>query len=200
MPTGQSKVLQRRWSNADGEKVWLWISFGIIITIILFTVLFGTLNICLGKPIAKLRDLEADQAKKGNRVETLTLELEGLRSRFARQTQESDGAKRDKASAERNLNTQREVVQQQNERITGLTQERDEKASELRQRTTELAEARQYGTEKATEANTLKSNLRDVEAERARLERECDRVKMQLSFATEQMARHRRHCSLEEEE
>ncbi len=193
-------MLQRRWSNADGEKVGLWISFGIIITIILFTVLLGSLNIYLGKPISKLRGFENDQANRDNRAETLTHELDDIRTQLERKTEESQLAVKDKDGAERSFDTQRQLVQQQNDRIASLVRERDEKANELRQRTTELAESRQFATEKATENNNMRNNLRDVEAERTRSVRECDRLRMQLNFANEQLARHCRKCKLDEED
>ena len=167
-------------------------SFGIIIAIIFFTILLGTLNIYLGKPIAKLRGFEDEKAVRDNRVETLTQEADNLRTQLARKTEESEAAITAKEGAERSYNTQQQLVQQQNERITALIRERDEKVEELRQRTTELAESRLFGTEKATETSNLRNNLRDVEAERARLDRDCDRYKLQLNFATEQNARHRR--------
>ncbi|KAJ9602753.1 hypothetical protein H2200_012533 [Cladophialophora chaetospira] len=192
--------LQRRWSNADGEKVGLWISFGIIITIVLFTVLLGSLNIYLGKPISKLRGFEDEQATRDNRAETLIHELEEVRGELGRKTEESQAAAKDKDGAERSFETQRQLVQQQNDRIASLIRERDEKAEELRQRTTELVESRQFGTDKATENNNIRNNLRDVEAERTRLDRECDRLKMQLNYATEEMARHRRRCKMDEED
>ncbi|ETI21598.1 hypothetical protein G647_07945 [Cladophialophora carrionii CBS 160.54] len=192
-------VFQRRWSNADGEKVGLWISFGIIIAIILFTVLLGSLNIYLGKPISKIRELEDEQAVRDNRAETLARELEDVRSQLARKSEVCESALRTKEGAERNFDIQRQLVLQQNDRIANLTRARDEKADEVRQRSTELAESRLFGTERATETTNLRNELRDVEAERTRLDRECDRLKMQLSFATEQIARHRRHCNLDEE-
>ncbi|OCT45305.1 hypothetical protein CLCR_06328 [Cladophialophora carrionii] len=192
-------MFQRRWSNADGEKVGLWISFGIIIAIILFTVLSGSLNIYLGKPISKIRELEDEQAARDNRAETLARELEGVRSQLARKSEVCEIALRTKEGAERNFDIQRQLVLQQNDRIANLIRARDEKADEVRQRTTELAESRLFGTERATETTNLRNELRDVEAERTRLDRECDRLKMQLTFATEQIARHRSHCNLDEE-
>jgi chromosome segregation ATPase len=193
-------TFQRRWSNADGEKVGLWISLGIIITIILFTVLLGSLNIYLGKPLSKVREFEDEQAVRDNRAEALAQELEEVRNQLARKSEEYEAALREKEGVERNFDTQRQLVQQQNDRIANLTRAGDEKADELRQRTTELAESRLFGTERATETTNLRNNLRDVEAERIRLDRECDRLKMQLNFATEQIARHRRHCNLDDED
>ncbi len=189
----QTHTLQRRWSNADGEKVGLWISFGIIITFVLFTVFLGSLNIYLGKPISKLRGFEADQAVQADRAETLTHELEDLRTQFARKTEESQAAVEIKDGVERSFDTQRQLVQQQNDRMASLTRERDEKAAEL-------AASRHFGTEKATENDSMRNHLRDVEVERTRLDRECERLRMQLNFAAEQMARHHRHCKMVDED
>ena len=189
----QNHTLQRRWSNADGEKIGLWISLGVIITIILFTVLLGSLNIYLGKPISKLRGFEANQASNDTRAETLTHELDDVRTQLEQKKEETQVVVKLKDGAERSFDTQRQLVQQQNDRIASLVRERDEKAAEL-------TESRQFGTGKATDNDNLRNNLRDVEAERTRLNRECDRLRMQLSFATEQMARHHRHCKMLEED
>lgn len=195
-----TKMLQRRWSNADGEKVGLWISFGIIITIIFFTALLGTLNIYLGKPISKLHQFEDEQAVRDTRADTLAQEIENLRNQLAQKTEESETATRDRESAERvattvnqNFETQQQLVQQQNDRITGLIRERDEKIEEL-------TESRRFGTEKATENHNLRNNLRDVEAERTQLGRDRERLRLQLSFAQSEMATHRRHCNMEGDE
>jgi hypothetical protein len=190
-PTSQTThphQLQRRWTNADGEKVGLWISLGIIITIILFIILLGTLNISMGKPLSKLREFEKDKSTRDTRAETLTAELADLRTQLATKTEECETAKRNNAGADRMFATQQQLAAQLNERIASLNRERDEKVEELRVRTVELAESRLFGTERATECGGLRNNLRDGLVERNKLDRECDRLRMQLSFAAQQLA------------
>ena len=157
-PHQRLNTLQRRWSNADGEKVGLWMSFGILTAFIFFTLLLGTLNIHLGKPIAKLRVLEDEKAVRENRVETLTQEADELRGQIARKTEENETAVRTRDNAERTYTTQRQLVQQQNDRIANLVRERDEKAEELRQRAAELAASRLFGTERARESDNLEKH------------------------------------------
>ena len=191
--------VERRWTNADGEKVFLWISLGSIITIILFTILLGTLNLYLGKPIAKVREFEDEKAVRDTRADTLTRELEDLRTQLARETEEREAAVKAKEAAERGFNTQTELVQQQNDRIRELNRERDDRAEEVRQRVIELVESRLFATERATETTNLRNNLQGAEAEKTRLERECDRLRMQLNFANEQVARLRQRCNVDED-
>jgi len=183
-----SRLLQKRWTNADGEKVGLWMSLGILVAFIFFTIILSGTNIVLGKPMARLRRFEDEKAVKDDRVEALTQKVEQL-ERTARENEVAlRTANTEAREANGKLDLQRALVAEKDLRITDLTRQADDKTQQLRTRIAELGESRvQFGNQR-DEARVLQREKDAAEARCAEKETEIQLLRAQLTHAIQMQA------------
>lgn len=97
-----TQTIHRRWTDADGEKVGLWMALGIIVTIIFFTLLLGAYNFILGNPFLKVNKLKQDFDAKRIEADDLEREVNQLKTSLqqTRNTLRTTTSQKDNAEAE----------------------------------------------------------------------------------------------------
>ena len=181
-------MLQKRWSNADGEKVGLWMALGILVSFILFTFILGGTNYVLGKPLARLRRFEDDKAVRDERIDILTKQVTQLERRGRENETALRSANTEARDAKEKLDIQRALVAEKDLRIADLTRQANDKDQLLRVRSAELDEAKlQFGTQR-DETKALQRDKDAVEARCAEKETEIQLLRAQLTHAIQLQA------------
>jgi len=87
-PLRRGVVLQRRWTDADGEKVGLWLACGIFLSICFFAILLAAFNLFLKNPLRRYRVLRQKEKKKDRQISTLTSKVDDLNKTISQSERE----------------------------------------------------------------------------------------------------------------
>lgn len=77
-PLRRGVVLQRRWTDADGEKVGLWLACGILLSICFFAIVLAAFNLFLKNPLRRYQVLRQKEKDKDRQISTLTSKVDDL--------------------------------------------------------------------------------------------------------------------------
>ncbi|OCK99464.1 uncharacterized protein K441DRAFT_215967 [Cenococcum geophilum 1.58] len=183
-PLRRGVVLQRRWTDADGEKVGLWLACGILLSICFFAILLAAFNLFLNNPLRRYRVLRKKEKDKDRRISTLTSKVDDLNktiSQSEREVRNERGRVQQTMDAmgnyRRDIADKNIIIAQKEGRIAGLLPF-EEEANRLRPAV----------GQKDDQIRDLRHQLDQMTQDRDQEQRAKEESNRRLAFVTAQVA------------
>jgi len=176
----------KRWSNADGAKVGLWLMVGVVISLIVFTLAGLALNLAKKFPLRRLEKLEEEKERLEKEVERLKGAEEELRQSVATKDVQIGIHAADVTRTRQQIEQQAVQLRQRQDEISRLSNLEDE-ANRLRPRVGELQD----------ELKEVRKGMESTRQELKEARRKNSEIAKKLAFADDEVVEYQKRfgCS-----
>ncbi|KAH8702868.1 hypothetical protein GQ44DRAFT_732670 [Phaeosphaeriaceae sp. PMI808] len=200
MPPLRRSSIEHRRTDADGEKVGLWLACGIFLSICFFTLLLAAFNLFLKNPLRQYRVLKQGEGEKNQTITELRNEVGALKETVVENQVRADAALREVTTIGGYYETLQRANAADAESYHENIAEKDHIIAQRQERIAELEAFEQEVNRLRPAVGEKDDRIRDTRHELDRMTQDRDTEKRakeesirRLAFVTAQLAAYHRH-------